>query len=68
MDYRTNLSILYQNVRGLCTKSDLIYSSLVDIDLEVVAITETWLDEIHTDLIYSSLVDIDLDDVAIMET
>lgn len=41
------LRIYYQNVRGLRTKQDEIYSSLVDVEADIVALTETWLDYYH---------------------
>lgn len=43
------LNICYQNVRGLRTKQENFYASLVDLVAYVVAIMETWLDEKHLD-------------------
>jgi exonuclease III len=37
------LSLIYQNVRGLNTKIDQFYSNAIANDVDVIAITETWL-------------------------
>ena len=36
-------AIFYQNVRGLRTKSDEFFASVVDSNYDVIALTETWL-------------------------
>lgn len=38
-----SLSIYYQNVRGLRTKTDDFYHSSLQSDFDVICITETWL-------------------------
>ena len=42
----------YQNVRGLRTKSDELYSSLVGSPYSVVALSETWLSSEHASASY----------------
>ncbi|XP_075211210.1 uncharacterized protein LOC142318534 [Lycorma delicatula] len=42
--------MIYQNVRGLRTKQDEIFASLIDFDFDVVALTETWLSNEHCDV------------------
>lgn len=38
-------TILYQNVRGLRTKVNELYSSLLNVDADFVCITESWLND-----------------------
>lgn len=38
-----NLHCYYQNVRGLRTKSNSFYKNILDSNLDLVALTETWL-------------------------
>ena len=40
-----NISIYYQNVRGLRTKIDELFNSVSDAELDVVILTETWLND-----------------------
>ena len=40
-------SIYYQNVRGLRTKSHEIFSATLDAYYDIIALTETWLSDIH---------------------
>ncbi|XP_075230268.1 uncharacterized protein LOC142329482 [Lycorma delicatula] len=42
--------MIYQNVRGLRTKQDEIFASLIDFHFDVVALTETWLSDEHCDV------------------
>lgn len=42
------VSILYQNVRGLRTKSEEFASSILGLDYSLICITETWLSSAHT--------------------
>lgn len=44
------LMVYYQNVRGLRTKIDDFFVTVVDCDYDVIVVTETWLD----DRIYSA--------------
>ncbi|XP_075213678.1 uncharacterized protein LOC142319890 [Lycorma delicatula] len=44
------LRMIYQNVRGLRTKQDEIFASLIDFHFDVVALTETWLSDEHCDV------------------
>ncbi|GBN16335.1 hypothetical protein AVEN_198527-1 [Araneus ventricosus] len=39
------LSLFYQNVRGLRTKTKDFFSSLASVDQDVISITNTWLSE-----------------------
>lgn len=38
-----SIKLLYQNVRGLRTKTNLIYNKLLLLDYDIVLLTETWL-------------------------
>ena len=42
-----DLTLCYQNVRGLRTKSDELYASLVGCPYGVIALSETWLSSDH---------------------
>lgn len=42
-----NLSIAYQNVRGLRTKSDVFLTSVIANDQDIICLTETWLNNLH---------------------
>lgn len=39
------ISIYYQNVRGLRTKSHEFLSNILDCDYDVVCVTESWLND-----------------------
>lgn len=43
-----NMRICNQNIRGLQTKSDIIFSSLIDNNCNVVTNTETWICKEHS--------------------
>ncbi|KAK9696366.1 hypothetical protein QE152_g31947 [Popillia japonica] len=38
-----HISIFYQNVRGLCTKTQTLTCNLLNSDFDIVCLTETWL-------------------------
>lgn len=51
-----SFSILYQNVRGLRTKTDTAFLNLSVIDKDFFCLTETWLKEgIYTSELFNNL-------------
>lgn len=44
LPFKDNLSIYYQNVRGLNTKLNILYNSLTASSYDILALSETWLD------------------------
>lgn len=50
----TNLKLLYQNVRGLRTKTLQFYRSVLETDLDIILVTESWL---HSGILDSELCD-----------
>ncbi|CAH2085474.1 unnamed protein product [Euphydryas editha] len=38
-----NLSVYYQNVRGLRTKTNIFFRNIIQVDYDIVCLTETWL-------------------------
>ena len=40
-----DLNILYQNVRGLRSKTNIFYRNLINIDCDMVCLSETWLND-----------------------
>jgi hypothetical protein len=40
-----NRLILYQNVRGLKTKTHMFYENILNSDFDIICLTETWLDD-----------------------
>lgn len=49
MMMKNNLELFYQNVRGLRTKSSLVFSKMSLIDADIFLLTETWLNVNHCD-------------------
>lgn len=48
MHFLKGVSVYYQNVRGLKTKTGEFLSNILNRDIDVVVLTETWLnDSIH---------------------
>lgn len=39
------MSVYYQNMQGLRTKKDSLYSAVLTCDYDIIALTETWLNE-----------------------
>jgi len=49
------LSVLYQNVRGLKTKTDKLYLSSMQLDHQIIALSESWLtDDINSNELFPS--------------
>lgn len=48
----TDFSLLYQNVRGLRTKAEEVYASMIGSDFAVFALVETWLSDCHVNEVY----------------
>ena len=42
-DNKCNISVYYQNVRGLRSKTNDLYNAVCSVDFDILALTETWL-------------------------